>query len=398
MNMKTLLNEFRQYIAQVGEIDPIMIDVEKAEGIWVWDTSGKKYIDMLSGICVGNIGHRNPRVIEKIKEQLDKYMHVMVYGEFIQSPQLNYAKRLMENLPDNFNQIFYVNSGSEAIEGAIKTSKIYTKRTEVISFKNSYHGSTLGAVSMMSDEAYTEKFRPLISDCRSIEYNNEEDLKHITTKTACVVAESVQAGAGIVLPQNNFLKKLSLRCKEVGVLLIMDEIQTGFGRTGKLFAFENYGFVPDILCIAKGMGGGMPIGAFVGSKEIMDKLNNHHPLIGHATTFGGHPISLVSALETLNVLIDENLIEGVNRKGDIYRKKLIHPKIKEVRGIGLFNCIELTNPEDWQKALIYCFEEGIITGTHLFNVGCLSIKPPLIITEEEIELSIEKILKALDRL
>ena len=398
MNMKTLLNEFRQYIAQVGEIDPIMIDVEKAEGIWVWDTSGKKYIDMLSGICVGNIGHRNPRVIEKIKEQLDKYMHVMVYGEFIQSPQLDYAKRLMSVLPSNFNQIFYVNSGSEAIEGAIKTSKIYTKRTEVISFKNSYHGSTLGAVSMMSDEAYTEKFRPLMPDCRSIEYNNEGDLKNITTKTACVVAESVQAGAGIVLPQNDFLIKLSLHCKEVGALLIMDEIQTGFGRTGKLFAFENYGFVPDILCIAKGMGGGMPIGAFVGSKEIMDKLNNHHPLIGHATTFGGHPISLVSALETLNILLEGNLIETVNQKGEIYRKKLVHPKIKEVRGIGLFNCIELKNPDDWQKALIYCFEEGIITGTHLFNVGCLSIKPPLIITEEEIEQSIEKILKALDRL
>ena len=396
--MNTSLNEFRQYVAQVGEIDSIMIDVEKAEGIWVWDTSGKKYIDMLSGICVGNIGHRNPRVIKKIKEQLDKYMHVMVYGEFIQSPQLNYAKRLMEFLPKNFNQIFYVNSGSEAIDGAIKTSKIYTKRTEVISFKNSYHGSTLGAVSMMSDESYTEKFLPLIPDCRSIEYNNEEDLKHITTKTACVVAESVQVGAGIELPQNDFLKKLSLRCKEVGALLIMDEIQTGFGRTGKLFAFENYGFVPDILCIAKGMGGGMPIGAFVGSKEIMDKLNNHHPLIGHATTFGGHPISLVSALETLNVLIDEKLIEGVNRKGEIYRQKLIHPKIKEVRGIGLFNCIELTNPDDWQKALIYCFEEGIIIGTHLFNAGCLSIKPPLIITEEEIEESIEKILRALDRL
>lgn len=396
--MKTSLKEFRQYVAQVGEIDPIMIDVEKAEGIFVWDTNGKKYIDMLSGICVGNIGHRNPRVVEKIKQQLDKYMHIMVYGEFVQSPQLDYAKRLMSVLPSNFNQIFYVNSGSEAIEGAIKTARLYNQRTEVISFKDSYHGSTLGAVSLLSGEEYTKKFRPLIPDCRQIEFNNEEDLQHITHKTSCVVAETIQAGPGVVLPKNDFLKKLKARCEEVGALLIMDEIQTGFGRTGKLFAFMNYGFVPDILCIAKGMGGGMPIGAFVSSDKIMNKLNNHHPLIGHASTFGGHPVSCVAALETLNTILEENLMDDAEAKGEIYRTKLVHPQIKEVRGLGLFNTIELKNPENWEKALISCFEEGIITGTHLFNPSCLSVKPPLTITYEEINLSIEQILKALDKL
>jgi acetylornithine/succinyldiaminopimelate/putrescine aminotransferase len=396
--MKTSLKEFRQYVAQVGEIDPIMIDVEKAEGIWVWDTDGKKYIDMLSGICVGNVGHRNQRIVEKVKQQLDKYMHIMVYGEFVQSPQLNYAKRLMSVLPNNFNQIFYVNSGSEAIEGAIKAARLYNNRHEVISFKNSYHGSTLGAVSLLSDEKLTQKFRPLIPMCNRIEFNNEDDLLKITEKTSCVVAETIQAGAGVILPKNDFLKKLKAKCQEVGALLIMDEIQTGFGRTGKLFGFMNYGFVPDILCIAKGMGAGMPIGAFVSSNEIMNKLNNHHPLIGHATTFGGHPISCVAALENLNIIIEENLMDEVEAKGEIYRTKLIHPQIKEVRGIGLFNCIELKHKENWQKALISCFEQGIITGTHLFNEGCLSIKPPLTITYDQINLSIEKILKALDAL
>ncbi|MBP1630521.1 MAG: aminotransferase class [Bacteroidetes bacterium] len=401
--MKTELKEFRQYVAQVGEIDPIMIDVQKAEGIYVWDTEGKEYIDMLSGICVGNIGHRNPRVIDAVKAQMDKYMHVMVYGEFVQSPQLEYAKYLMANLPKGFDQIFYVNSGSEAIEGALKTAKIFTKRTEVISFKNSYHGSTLGAVSMLSAEEFTEKFRPLIPDCRSIEYNNEEDLEKITTKTACVVAESIQAGAGVILPSNDFLKRLRQRCTEFGALLIMDEIQTGFGRSGRLFAFENYGIVPDILCIAKGMGGGMPIGAFVGSKEIMNSLNNHHPLIGHATTFGGHPLSCVAALETLKTIVEDKLMEGVEEKGELYKTLLVHPRIKEVRGIGLFNCMELKEDEnnkevDWSRVLINLFEEGIISGTHLFNSNCISIKPPLTITEEEIRESCSRILRALDKL
>lgn len=401
--MKTDIKEFRDFIAQVGEIDRIMIDVEKAEGIHVWDINGRKYIDMLSGICVGNIGHRHPRVIKAIKEQLDKYMHIMVYGEFRQSPQLEYAKYLISNLPKGFDQVFYVNSGSEAIEGAIKTAKLFTKRREVISFRKSYHGSTLGAISLLSEEVYREKFLPLIPDCNNIEFNNNLDLEKITTDTACVISESIQAGAGIIVPEDNFLKNLRERCNQTGTLLIMDEIQTGFGRTGKLFAFENYDIVPDILCIAKGMGGGMPIGGFVGSKEVMSSLNNHHPLIGHATTFGGHPVSCISALETLRVIIEENLMQGVEEKANLYKELLVHRRIKEFRGIGLFNCIELNKDENnkeyaWDKVLISLFEEGIISGTHLFNSNCISIKPPLIITEEEIRESCKRILLALDKL
>ena len=397
--MKTDINEFRDYIAQVGVVDRIMIDVEKAEGIHVWDKNGKKYIDMLSGICVGNIGHRHPKVIEAVKAQLDSYMHIMVYGEFVQSPQLEYGKYLISNLPQGFDQVFFVNSGSEAIEGGIKTAKLYTGRREIISFKGSYHGSTLGAMSLLSDESYREGFLPLIPECRQIEFNCEKDLEEITEKTACVVAESIQAGAGVILPKDGFLAKLKQRCEEVGALLIMDEIQTGFGRTGKLFAFEHYGIVPDILCIAKGMGGGMPIGAFLGSKEVMNRLNNPHPLIGHATTFGGHPVSCKSALATLKVIMEEGLMKGVEEKGNLYRSLLVHPLIKEFRGVGLFNCIELDQSKadlSWDKVLIKMFEEGIITGMHLFNNNTLSIKPPLIISQDEIHESSRRILKALD--
>jgi Ornithine/acetylornithine aminotransferase len=394
--MKTSLAEFKQYIAQLEEIDSIVIDIQKAEGIYIWDTDNKEYIDMLSGICVANVGHRNPKVVAAVKEQLDKYMHVMVYGEARQAPQLNYAKRLMSLLPDNFQQIFYVNSGSEAIEGAIKTARIYNGREEIISFNNSYHGSTLGAVSMISGEEYTRKFRPLIPMCNQIEYNNEKDLEKITQRTCCVVAESVQAGGGVVLPKNDFLKKLRERCTQTGTLLIMDEIQTGFGRTGLLFGFQHYGIVPDILCIAKSMGAGLPIGAFLSSYKIMNKLNNHHPLIGHATTFGGNALCLVSALASLDTLINDHIIEDVERKGKIYRQ-FSHPLIKEMRGVGLFNCMQLYDDVDWQKVLVSCFEEGVITGTHLFATQCFCIKPPLIITDVQIEESLCRIKRALSR-
>ncbi|MDR0970867.1 MAG: aspartate aminotransferase family protein [Bacteroidales bacterium] len=391
-------DEFRKYVAQVGEIDPIMVDARRAEGIYVWDSEDKQYIDMLSGICVANIGHNHPKVLKAIRSQMYKSLHLMVYGEFIQRQQYLYARKIMGLLENKYQQIFFVNSGSEAIEGAIKTAKLYTKRPEVISMKNSYHGSTMGAVSLMSDEKFTAPFRPLIPMCSSIEFNNVEDLQKITQQTACVVSETIQAGAGVILPENDYLKKLQQRCKEVGALLIMDEIQTGFGRTGKLFAFQNYDILPDIICIAKSMGGGMPIGGFIGKKKVMDSLNNHHPLIGHASTFGGHPLSLAAARASLKVLIKENIMEDVEKKGEIYRQKLVHPQIKEVRGKGLFNCIVLNEPKKWKEALISCFEEGIITGTHLFNEGCLSIKPPLTITYQEIDLSIEKILKALNKI
>lgn len=397
--MRTSVDDFRELVAQVGEIDEIMIDVEKAEGIYVWDTSGKRYMDMLSGICVGNIGHRNPKVVNAVKEQLDKYMHVMVYGEFIQSPQYRYMKRLKEFLPESLSQIFYVNSGSEAIEGALKAAKLFTQRSEVISCCGSYHGSTIGAVSMLSDEIFTRKFRPLIPDCNKIEYNNFDDIQKITQRTACLVLEPVAIGRGVRLPKEGWLQAVRKRCDEVGAVLIFDEIQTGFGRTGKLFAFENFeGVYPDILCIAKGMGGGMPIGAFIGRNDIMMSLNNHHPLIGHASTFGGHPVSCVAALATLDCIMEENLMNKVESKGKRYRQELKHPLIKEVRGIGLFNCIDIDQRLDWTEVLKACFAEGLITGTHLFNTHCLSLKPALIISDEQITESIEKFKSALDRL
>lgn len=394
----TDLREFRQHVAQISEIDEIILDPVKAEGIYVYTSDGKKYMDMLSGICVGNVGHKNPKVVEAIERQMKDYLHVMVYGEYMQKPQLDYIKRLKDFLPKELAQIFYVNSGSESIEGAIKAARLYNHRSEIITYRNSYHGSTIGCVSMLSGKEYTEPFQPLLPDCHHITFNCEEDLEKISEKTCCVVAECVAVGEGVELPQGDYLKKLRQRCDETGAVLILDEIQTGFGRTGTMFAFEQYGFVPDILCIAKAMGGGLPIGAFIGRKEIMDRLNNHHPLIGHATTYGGNPVCLASALATLNYIADNNLLEDIHEKGEYFRSLIKHKNVKDVRGVGLFNCIELKEDVDWQKALKACFREGIITGTHLFNPMCLSIKPPLVTTKEELHLAAEKILKALDTL
>ena len=392
----TNLQEFRENVAQIGEIDEIILDPVKAEGVYVYTSDAKKYMDMLSGICVGNVGHKNPKVVQAIENQLKDYLHVMVYGEYMQKPQLDYIKRLKEFLPKELSQIFYVNSGSESIEGAIKAAKLFNHRKEIITHRNSYHGSTIGCVSMISGKEFTQPFQPLLPDVSHITFNSEEDLAKITEKTCCVVAECVAVGEGVELPQNDYLKKLRKRCDDTGAVLILDEIQTGFGRTGRLFAFERYGIVPDILCIAKAMGGGLPIGAFIGKKEIMNALNNHHPLIGHATTYGGNPVCLASALATLNYIIEENLLDSIDEKGEYLRSLLKHRHIKEVRGVGLFNCVELNEDVDWQKALKACFKQGIITGTHLFNPMCLSIKPPLIISKEEIEFAVAKILAALD--
>lgn len=396
--MQTDRKEFRQYVAQINEFDSLMLDVARAEGIYVEDTLGNVYIDMLSGICVGNMGHRHPKVVAAVKKQLDLYMHVMVYGEFVQSPQLRYAKRLSSCLPKELSQMFFVNSGSEAVEGALKLARLHTGRNEILSMKGSYHGSTLGAVSLLSEARYTERFRPLIPDCGYLEFNDEADLQYITEKTACVITEVVQAGGGVILPRKGYFQKLRQRCSDVGALLILDEIQTGFGRTGSLFAFQQENFTPDILCIAKGMGGGMPIGAFVSSPLIMNSLNNHHPLIGHASTFGGHPVSCASASALLETLLDGDWIKEALRKGERYKVELHHKNIKEVRGRGLFLTMELKEASQWKKAIELCYANGIITGTHLFNSGALALKPPLIITDEEITESITRITRALDAL
>ena len=388
--MLTQRQLFFNHLAQTSET-PLALEIEKAEGIYLTDVSGKRYMDLISGISVSNVGHRHPKVLAAIHQQLEKYMHLMVYGEFIQSPQVQLAKLLSDHLPENLSSVYFVNSGSEAIEGAMKLAKRFTGRTEIISFKNAYHGSTHGSLSIMGNEEFKNAFRPLLPDIRHIEYNNIIDLKHITTYTACVIIETIQGEAGAIIPQNDFLKLLKKRCNEVGALLVADEIQCGFGRTGKLFAFEHYDFIPDILCLAKGMGGGMPIGAFISSKEIMDSLTNN-PHLGHITTFGGHPVSCAASAATLTVLLEEKLIEQVKNKEKLFRSLLKHPKIKSINGKGLLLAVVFESYEQNKKIIDKCIGKGVITDWFLFNSHSMRIAPPLTITEEEITTACQIIL------
>jgi acetylornithine/succinyldiaminopimelate/putrescine aminotransferase len=395
--MENLKSDFKKYIAQASTFDAFQLEVESAQGIYVYDKSGNQYFDLMSGIAVSNIGHRHPYVINAIKEQLDKYMHVMVYGEFMESPQVKLAKRLSDLLPPDLNMTYFVNSGSEAIEGALKLARKYTTRSEIIACKDGYHGSTLGALALLSNEEFKQAFRPLMPDVRFITFNDTAQLELITNKTACVVTEVIQAGRGIIVADPVFLKALSEKCKQTGTLLIFDEMQTCYGRTGKLFAFEHYGVIPDILCIAKSMGGEMPLGAFISSDKIMDCLSANHPLLGHATTFGGHPVSCAASLATLDVIFNENLLDVVDEKSQLIINALKgHPAIKEIRGKGLFLAIELMHPENIEKIVENCISNGIITFWFLFNHHSLSIIPPLTITNEEIILAIEKLKKALN--
>jgi len=395
--MNSLKTEFKKYIAQSSNFSAFQIEVEKAEGIYVYDRYGNEYIDMMSGISVSNIGHRHPKVIAAIKEQLDKYMHVMVYGEFIESPQVLLAGKLAELLPASLNMTYFVNSGSEAIEGALKLARKYTERTEIITFKGGYHGSTMGALALLSDERFKQPFRPLMPDVKFLEFNNISNLEQISKRTACVVTEVIQAGRGIIEAESDFLTALRNKCNETGTLLIFDEIQTCYGRTGKLFAFEHYQIIPDILCIAKSMGGEMPLAAFIASDHLMDCLNGDHPLLGHATTFGGHPVSCAASMATLKVILNENLMDNVAEKADIFRKRLsLSPSIKEIRGKGLYMAIELNEPEKIEKIVENCIANGIITFWFLFNHHSLSIIPPLTITFKEIDMVCEKLLKALE--
>ncbi len=385
---------FLNHIAQTSET-PLALEIERAEGVYLYETSGKRYLDLISGISVSNIGHRHPEVVAAIKEQVDKYMHLMVYGEYIQSPQVTLAKLLSDQLPPNLSAVYFVNSGSEAIEGAMKLAKRITGRTEIISFKNAYHGSTHGSLSIMGNEEFKNAFRPLLPDTKQIEYNSISDFSQITNRTACVVVETIQGEAGAVVPQHNFLKNLSLHCKAHGVLLIAEEIQCGFGRTGSLFAFEQFDFVPDILCIAKGMGGGMPIGAFISSKERMFSLT-HNPILGHITTFGGHPVCCAAAEATLRVLLKENLIAGVVAKEMLFRALLKHPKIKSINGKGLLLSIEFDNYEQNKIIIDSCIQKGVITDWFLFNAHAMRIAPPLTISEDEIKFACATIISAIE--
>jgi acetylornithine/N-succinyldiaminopimelate aminotransferase len=392
--MLTQRQLFFQHIAQTSET-PLALEIEKAEGVFLFDKDGKKYLDLISGISVSNVGHRHPKVIAAIKDQLDKYLHLMVYGEYIQSPQVKLAEALSAVLPSALSSVYFVNSGSEAIEGAMKLSKRFTGRTEIISFKNAYHGSTQGSLSIMGNEEFKNAFRPLLPDTKQIVFNDADSLKEITERTACVIVETIQGEAGAVLPQNDFLEKLAKRCKETGTLLVADEIQCGFGRTGKLFAFEHYDFIPDILCVAKGMGGGMPIGAFIASKEIMNSLTND-PVLGHITTFGGHPVCCAAALATLQVLTAEKLAEKVQEKEALFRSLLKHPKIRSVNGKGLLLAIEFGSYEENKAVIDKCIESGVITDWFLFNSGSMRIAPPLTITEEQIRMACETIINAVE--
>ncbi len=385
---------FLNHIAQTSET-PLALEIEKAEGVYLVDTSGKRYLDLISGISVSNVGHCHPKVVAAIKQQVDTYMHTMVFGEYIQSPQVKLAKKLAENLPSNLSSVYFVNSGSEAIEGAMKLSKRFTGRTEFISFQNAYHGSTQGSLSIMGNEEFKNSFRPLLPDTKQIEFNKVADLTQITERTACVVVETIQGEAGAVVPQNDFLRKLSERCKAVGALLVADEIQCGFGRTGKLFAFEHYGFVPDILCLAKGMGGGMPIGAFISSKDIMHSLTSN-PILGHITTFGGHPVCCAAADATLSILLEEKLTDGVEEKEQLFRALLKHPQIRSVNGKGLLLSVEFENYELNKSIIDKCIENGVIVDWFLFNSHSMRIAPPLTITAKEIDLACKTILEAIN--
>ena len=392
--MITQRHLFFNHLAQTSKT-PLALEIEKAEGVYVVDISGKKYLDLISGISVSNVGHRHPKVIAAIHKQLDSYLHLMVYGEYIQSTQVQLAKLLCDHLPSNLGSVYFVNSGSEAIEGAMKLAKRCTRRTEIISFKNAYHGSTQGCLSIMGNEEFKNAFRPLLPDIKQITFNKIDDLKEITERTACVVVETIQGEAGAIVPEKEFLEKLSKRCKEVGTLLVADEVQCGFGRTGKLFAFEHYNFIPDILCIAKGMGGGMPIGAFISSKEIMDTLT-HNPSLGHITTFGGHPVSCAASLATLTILLEEKLIEQVDAKELLFLKLLKHPKIKSIKGKGLLLSVEFESFEQNKRIIDKCIQKGVITDWFLFNASAMRIAPPLTITEEEILFACKIILESID--
>ncbi len=385
---------FLQHVGQTSEA-PLALEIVKAQGCKLYDADGKEYIDLIGGISVCNVGHRHPKVIEAIKKQLDEYLHIMVYGELVQSPQVQYATMLSENLPPSLNAVFFTASGSEATEGAMKLAKRFSTRTQIISFKNSYHGSTQGALSIMGDEYWRSAFRPLLPDTMHLNYNSFEDLENITEKTACVIAETVQAEAGVITPKNNWLQALRKKCTETGTLLVLDEIQCGFGRNGTLWAFQQFDVVPDILLLGKALGGGMPLGAFIADKKIMDSLS-HNPVLGHINTFGGHSVCCAAGLAAFKTLQEEKLIDDVKTKVDLFVSLLQHKKINAVRSCGLMIAVEFENFETNKKIIDALIAQGIFTDWFLFASNCLRIVPPLTISEEEIKMACKKILAVLN--
>ncbi len=388
---------FLQHVGQTSPA-PLCLEIEKAEGIYIYDKSGKQYIDMVSGVSVSNVGHCHPQVVDAVKKQTEKYMHLMVYGEYVQEPQTQFAKTLIDNLNGDFESVYFVNSGSEAIEGALKLAKRFTGRQEIVAFRNAYHGSTHGALSIYGGEELNKAVKPLLPKVKFLNFNNMEDLEQLSTDTACVVAEVIQAEGGIIAAQKEFLQTLRNKCNELGILLIFDEIQTGFGRTGKLFAYEHYNITPDILCVAKAMGGGMPIGAFISKKHVMDTLTTN-PALGHITTFGGHPVSCASGLAALNIVVDNNLHNKANEKGKYITDAIKnHPTIDNLRGSGLFIAVQLKKEFSINKLRDICLNNGLIFDPFLFDDQSFRIAPPLTITEEELNIVIDKVIKSLNSL
>lgn len=390
--MASVRQLFLSHVAQTSEI-PLGLEVDRAEGMYIYDTSGKKYLDLNSGISVSSIGHRHPRVVEAIKNQVDRHLHTMVYGEHIQQSQVAMAKLLTDQLPESLNSVYYFMSGTEVIEAAMKLAKRVKERYELIACRSAYHGSTQGAESLRSDHEYSQAFMPLVPGVKHIDFNSEQDLARITEKTAAVFVEPVQAEAGVIVPQNDYLKKLRSRCTEVGALLVLDEIQTGFGRTGHLFALRKYGIVPDILCLGKAMGGGMPIGAMVCARDLM-KAFTKSPMLGHITTFGGHPVSCAAAHGNLSAVLEEQIVDSVLDKEKLFHDKLVHPIIKEVRSSGLMMAVELTRRKYLKHVVAHAMELGAVIDYFLFNNRSFRLAPPLIISESEIEKACDILLQA----
>lgn len=399
INIELIMTNRQLFLNHIGQTSaaPLCLEIVKAAGSKMYDVDGKEYIDLIGGISVCHVGHRHPKVIDAIKKQLDDYLHIMVYGELVQSPQIQYAKLLTENLPAKLNAVFFTASGTEATEGAMKLAKRYSNRTQIISFKNSYHGSTQGALSVMGSEYWQQAFRPLLPDILQLNYNADEDLENITERTACVIAETIQAEAGILVPQNDWLKKLRKKCDETGTLLILDEIQCGFGRNGTLWAFEQFGIEPDILLLGKALGGGMPLGAFIADKKIMDSFT-HDPVLGHISTFGGHPVCCAAGLAACKVLLDEKLINGVKEKEELFLSLLNHPKITAVRSRGLMIAVEFESFEINKQVIDALIADGVFTDWFLFAANCLRIVPSLIISKEEITEACNKLTRVLDTL
>ncbi len=400
-NQNTILR--KQFLAHVGQTSPSpqMIEVARAEGSFFYTPEGKRYYDLVAGVSVNNVGHANEQVVRAVQEQAAQYMHVMVYGELVERPQVVYATKVTEAMPAPLDSVYFVNSGAEAVEGALKLAKRFTGRTELISMRRAYHGSTHGAMSMMGTpegEEWKAAFRPLLPDVQAIEFNDFGALERITERTACVLAEPVQGEAGVRPPVEGYLQALRRRCDEVGALLVFDEIQTGMGRTGELFAMIKYGVTPDIVCLAKAFGGGMPLGAFVSSKRIMDTLQTN-PTLGHITTFGGHPVCCAAGLAAFDYLVEHRVVEQVEAKGALYEELLAdHPQVREIRRSGLLLAVELGSSEKLFRMMELFHEAGILSDWFLYCDTAFRISPPLTISEEEVRDSARIIRTCLDRL